>query len=249
MPRALLIDDESLARDALRVLLAAHPAITIAGEAATLTEAATLLARDDYDLVFLDIQLRGGTGFDLVSAVRPAARIVFVTAHEEHALRAFEANALDYLLKPVSPARLAASLARVAQPSTTVPSVAFSLEDTVYLKIEAGARFVPLRDLVALVACENYSEVHLASGEKHLVRRTLKLWSTLLPSPPFARTHRGTLANLARLTRIEDDGGDAPLLYFHGLALPLRASRREWAEVLARSPLPSLATFSPKLPT
>jgi two-component system LytT family response regulator len=245
MPRTLLIDDEPLARDALRVLLAAHSTFTVVGEAATLANAAALLARDDYDLVFLDIQLRGGTGFDLVPAVRPAARIIFVTAHDEHALRAFDANALDYLLKPVSPARLATGLARLTEPHAPSPTGAFRPGDTVYLKIDTGARFVPLRDLVALLACENYSEVFLASGEKLLVRRTLKLWADLLPAPPFARTHRGTIVNLSRLTRIEEDGGDAPLLHLHGLARPLRASRREWAEVLARAPLPTFATFRP----
>src|SRR4051812_3009110 len=105
MPRALLIDDEALARDALRVLLEGHPEVKIAGTAATVGQGRTLLARDDYDIVFLDIQLRGGSGFDLVPHVRPGAQIIFVTAHDEHALRAFEVNALDYLLKPVRPER------------------------------------------------------------------------------------------------------------------------------------------------
>src|SRR2546423_10649622 len=113
MLRALLIDDEPPARADLRERLAAHPRVTIVDEAGTLARARALLACDDYDLVFLDIQLRGGSGFDLVPDVRPEARIVFVTAFNDHAVRAFDVNALDYLLKPVQPARLAASLARL----------------------------------------------------------------------------------------------------------------------------------------
>src|SRR5688572_22135523 len=118
--RALLIDDEPPARIVLRTLLAPHP-VEIVGEAGTLRAARELLARHDYTLVFLDIQLRGGTGFDLVPAVRPGAEIVFVTAHDEHALRAFEVNALDYLLKPIKPERLAASITRLTSPLPAEP--------------------------------------------------------------------------------------------------------------------------------
>jgi len=113
MRRALLIHYEISARRDLRALLGAHPEVTIVGEAALIEEALALLRRDDYDLVFLDIQLIGGTGFDLVPDVRPAARIIFVTAFDQFALRAFEVNALDYLRKPLRVARLAEALRRL----------------------------------------------------------------------------------------------------------------------------------------
>ena len=125
MPRALLIDDEALARTELRRLLAAHPDVAIVGEADDVSSARARLAPADYDLVFLDIQLAGGSGFDLIPHVAPAAAIVFVTAHDAFALRAFEVNALDYLLKPVPPTRLAESLARLAvRPAGPVPRAA-----------------------------------------------------------------------------------------------------------------------------
>src|SRR4051812_48452693 len=101
MPNALIIDDEPPARTVLRALLAAHAGTTIIGEAGTMRAARELLEEADYSLVFLDIQLRGGSGFDLVPLVRAGAAVIFVTAHDEHALRAFEVNAIDYLLKPV----------------------------------------------------------------------------------------------------------------------------------------------------
>ena len=103
--QAVIIDDELPARRDLRTLLAAHPAIEIVGEAALFAQARTLLREAVYDLVFLDVQLIGGLGFDLVPDVRPEARIIFVTAHDRFALRAFEVNALDYLLKPLNAAR------------------------------------------------------------------------------------------------------------------------------------------------
>ena len=239
---ALLIDDEPPARNALRALLAAHPGVEIVGEAGSLRTARELLARDDYSLVFLDIQLRGGTGFDLVSAVRRGAAIVFVTAHDEHALRAFEVNALDYLLKPIKPERLASSLARVTTAAAVEALNApltdrLEADDTVYVRTDHGARFLPLAEICAILSCENYSELHLVNGEKLLVRQTLKSWEDALPTPPFARAHRQALVNLGSLARIEEDGGDGPLLHFRGLRAPLRASRREWAEL--RTHLPS----------
>jgi two-component system LytT family response regulator len=241
MTKALLIDDEPPARDGLRALLAAHPQVQIVGEAGTLRAARDLLARPDYTLVFLDIQLRGGTGFDLVPAVRRGAGVVFVTAHDEHALRAFEVNALDYLLKPIKPERLAQTLERAGGRerggAAPVPAPGrLRAEDTVYVRTDSGARFLPLAEIGAIQSCENYSEIDLVGGERLLVRQTLKAWEDQLPSPPFARAHRQVLVNLECLVRLEDDGGDAPLLHLRGLRAPVRASRREWTDLRHRLP-------------
>jgi two-component system LytT family response regulator len=238
--RALIIDDEAIARDALRVLLEAHPDFAIVGVASTLSQARTLLAREDYEVVFLDIQLRGGSGFELMPYVRAAAQVIFVTAHDEHALRAFEVNAIDYLLKPVPPDRLARSLGRLTEatsPRGDEPALPRLRDnDTVFIKLDTGARFVPVAEIGAIHSCENYSEVMLVGGEKLLVRRSLKAWEEALPAPVFARAHRQALVNLARLLRIEDDGGDGPLLHIDGLRAPLRASRREWSALRALLP-------------
>jgi two-component system LytT family response regulator len=251
MPRALIIDDEAIACDVLRVLLEAHAEISVVGTAGTLREARLLLARDDYDVVFLDIQLRGGTGFDLVPHVRQAAQVIFVTAHDEHALRAFEVNALDYLLKPVHPSRLERSLKRLGEQTargTEEPAALPRLrdDDTVFIKLDSGARFIPLASIGAILSCENYSEVLLAGGEKLLVRRSLKAWEDALPAPAFARAHRQAIVNLRRLQRIEEDGGDGPLLHVDGVRQPLRVSRREWSTLRGLLPRDSGAAFRPE---
>jgi two-component system LytT family response regulator len=248
MPRALIIDDEVIACDVLRVLLEAHAEIAVVGTAGTLRQARLLLARDDYDVVFLDIQLRGGSGFDLVPHVRQAAQIIFVTAHDEHALRAFEVNALDYLLKPVHPSRLERSLKRLDEQAARGANEPAALprlrdDDTVFIKLDSGARFIPLASIGAILSCENYSEVLLAGGEKLLVRRSLKAWEDALPAPVFARAHRQAIVNLRRLQRIEEDGGDGPLLHLDGIRIPLRVSRREWTTLRALLPRDSGAAF------
>ena len=147
MLKALLIDDEAPAREDLRRLLVAHPEVSIIAEAGSLASARARLAAGGYDLVFLDIQLVGGNGFDLVPSISPDARIIFVTAYDQHAMRAFEVNALDYLLKPVRRERLSEALRRVA---TALPR-----EDSVQenaarpaLRADVGSdqRLPPVRD-------------------------------------------------------------------------------------------------------
>ncbi len=114
--KAILIDDERLARVELRRLLAAHPEIEIAGEAQNSSEAIGLIAEVSPDLLFLDIEMPGASGFDLLEQLDDVPQVVFTTAFDEYAIKAFEVNALDYLLKPISPARLAAALLRVVPP-------------------------------------------------------------------------------------------------------------------------------------
>lgn len=226
MPRALLIDDEPPARDILRALLAAHADVVVTAEAGTLASAREALARDDYDLVFLDIQLRGGTGFDLVPHVRTGAKIIFVTAFDSHAIRAFEVNALDYLLKPVAPQRLAHALGRLEQ-TPTPPALPLSSDDRVLLKLGSGQeRFVLIADIRLLSSCENYSEVTLAGGEHFLVRKTMKAWETSLPSSRFLRVHRTAIVNIAHVTRIERLTETTSHVHFDGVAEPVTVSYR-----------------------
>ncbi len=236
--RALLIDDEPAARAALRALLAAHPMIALVGEAATLATARDLLARGVYDLVFLDIQLRGGTGFELVPHVRPGARLVFVTAYDEFAVRAFEINALDYLIKPVEPRRLAATLGRLAAGSAggagPLPPAAFKPEDPVYVETDGTACFVPLHQIVAILSGDNYTELRLANGRHLLVRRPLAAWETTLPSDLMVRAHRQALVNLMAVERADALPDERGELHLTGWTEPLIASRRLWPALRAR---------------
>ncbi len=238
---ALLIEDEATARADLRAKLAVHPEVVVVGEAATMRRARELLARTDYDLVFLDIQLIGGSSFDLVPEVRPGARIIFATAYETHALRAFEVNALDYLLKPVAPARLAEALRRLAAPAAGDPGgveppvgVNLRLDDTVYLRSGLSARFAPVADISLISARDNYSEVRLADGAKVFLRKTLKAWEDTLPGTHFMRVHRTQIVNLARVARYERDGDEHTRLFMVGAPEAVPASRERWVELRRR---------------
>jgi two-component system LytT family response regulator len=193
--RALLIDDEPLSRLELRRLLRAHPAIEVVGEVGTLSDARARLSVHDYDLVFLDIQLRGGNGFELLDSIAPTAQIVFVTAYDRFALRAFEVNALDYLLKPVGAARLAATLTRLEESrpaggaapalASTLPLAAegehaLTMEDRVFVRSGASTRMLAVASICAIRSCENYTELFLSGGDVVMVLRTLKSWEQAL---------------------------------------------------------------------
>ena len=249
MIRALLIEDELPAREDLRALLAPHPQVQIVGEAATVNTARALLRRETYDLVFFDIHLLGGSSFELVPDVQPGARIIFTTAYDAFALRAFEVNALDYLVKPIAPARLAAALARIDAPAARdeLPpdhdddAHALRIDDTVYLRTGQRARFAPVADLSLISAEDNYSTVTLASGERVLLRKSLSAWESILPASHFARVHRTRIVNLAHVLRYERQG-DGALLFIKGAAEPVPASRRTWSDVRTR-----LAELHPQL--
>ena len=114
--KALIIDDERIARQELRRLLAAHPEIEIGGEARTGEEALNLIGRLAPEVLFLDVRMPGMSGFDLLQRLDDVPQVIFTTAYDEYALRAFEVSALDYLVKPVAPARLAAALAKLRPP-------------------------------------------------------------------------------------------------------------------------------------
>src|SRR5262249_14682002 len=152
-------------------------------------------------------------------------------------IRAFEVNALDYLLKPATPARLAATLRRLDKeaPRHNASASPFRTEDLVLLKIApSGRRFVRAVEIVVINSCENYSEVHLAGGDRVLVRRTMKAWEELLPAAYFLRVHRNHIVNLALVARFEPLTEDAAQLHLNGLLQPVRARRQMGAIIEER---------------
>jgi two-component system, LytTR family, response regulator len=203
--RAMIVDDEPLARRELRRLLAEFAWIDIVGEAANVSEAAPLIDRLLPELLFLDIQMPGGTGFDLLERLEHLPRVVFTTAYDKHAVRAFEVNALDYLLKPIEPERLAAAVARAhAAASGTLAAAATSgtILERLFLRDGERCWFVPLREVKLFAAEGNY--VRLSWDKIHpLLGRPLSSLEPRLDSKRFFRANRQQIINLEYIESVE----------------------------------------------
>jgi two-component system, LytTR family, response regulator len=193
--RALVVDDEALARRELRRLLGEYPWVEIVGEAANVEEAAAKVEALSPELLFLDIQMPGGTGFDLLARLDRLPYVIFTTAYDQHAVRAFEVNALDYLLKPIEPERLAAALGRVKSPSPVLESSGAAVLEQMFVQDGPRCWFVPLRDVRLLTAENNY--VRLWWGKlQPLVSRPLSTLEQRLDPKRFFRANRAQILNL-----------------------------------------------------
>ena len=209
--KALIIDDERLARLELRRLLAAHPEVEIVGEARGGEEALALIAKLGPDAIFLDIQMPGMSGFDLLERLEDLPQVIFTTAYDEYALKAFEVNVLDYLLKPVAPARLAAALARV-RPRTEPARL-----EQVFVRDGDRCWIVRLPDIFLLESEGNYTRVHFAS-ERPLIRRSLNALEEQLDPAMFFRAGRKEIVNLKWIQKVD-------ICVAGGLAVTLRGGR------------------------
>ncbi len=221
--RVLIVDDEHLARQAMRRLLASHPEVEIVGEAESIETALAAIKQSEPELVFLDIELGGGDGFDLLSALERPPVVVFVTAYAEHAVEAFEVNAVDYLLKPVAPERLAESLARakrevaLARPVSDTPVIA--------LRTPKQTLLVPAGAIAALRADGDFTHVLLADQPTVMIWRTLSHFEELLPAPPFLRVSRSLIINRDRLRKIDAPSRDSVQVTLEGVAEALMLGR------------------------
>ena len=238
MRTAIIVDDERLARRELRAMLEeAHAsAVRVVAEAESVRAAAELVRTCDADVVFLDVQLAGESGLDLLPLIDASVAVVFVTAFDQYAVRAFEVNALDYLLKPVAPARLARAVERLATPNdSAAPRAAPRLDyaDRLFLRLDDRMGFVKVAEIVSVVSDGDYSVVRLASGRTRRARKPLREWEARLPDSAFARVHRSTIVNLEFVERVEEWSHFSYHLYLRGLAEPVTMSRR-YAGLLKR---------------
>ena len=236
--RAAIVDDEELARQILREYLAAHPDIEIVAECANGFEAVKAIAEQKPDLVFLDIQMPKLDGFEVLELVGSAAEIVFVTAYDNYAIRAFEVHAVDYLLKPVGAERFEAALERARErlngksPHQVVPAAdltAAARPPSQYLErvpVRDGTRvfIIPVAKLDYAEAQDDYLAL-VSDGKKHLKQQTIGSLESGLDPSRFMRIHRSYIVNLERVARLEPYGKDSHVAVLtNGTQLPVSKS-------------------------
>lgn len=208
--KAIIIDDERLARSELRKLLQDFPEIEVIDEAANAEEGLQKIDTLQPDLVFLDIQMPGKTGFDLLSELDKAPHVIFTTAYDEYALKAFEVNALDYLLKPVEPKRLADAIQKLHQveikESQLIPEnynrSLLNEHDQVFVKDGEKCWFVKLSDIRLFESVGNYAKVFFGPN-KPLILKSLNALEERLDEKVFFRANRKHIVNLRLIEKIE----------------------------------------------
>jgi two-component system LytT family response regulator len=226
--KAIIIDDERLARTELRKLLQDFPEIEIVDEASNADEGIQKIENHNPDLVFLDIQMPGKTGFDMLSELDHAPHVIFTTAYDEYALKAFEVNALDYLLKPVEPRRLADAVEKMKRSNGgTVsersmlphePTSILTETDQVFVKDGERCWFVKLSDVRLFESVGNYAKVFFGSN-KPLILKSLNALEERLDEKVFFRANRKHIVNLRMIDKIEP--------YFNGgLLLELKGGEK-----------------------
>ncbi len=236
MLRVLIVDDEPLARAAMRRLLAVHPTVEIVAEAETIAEAVDAVAQKQPQLVFLDIELGGSDGFEFLEALAKPPVVVFVTAYPEHAVEAFAVDAADYLLKPVDPERLAESLARVERQLARTSDPAPAGPSKIELRTPRRTVLAAPGEIAALRADGDFTRVLLADQAEVMIWRTLAHFESLLPSPPFLRLGRSLIINRDRLQNIGAQSRESTRITLQGIAEPLtlgRAAAARLREALA----------------
>lgn len=216
-----IVDDSRLARQELKTLLAAWPDCVVVGEAANVADAHAGIAREEPDVLLLDIHLPGATGFDLLDRLDTVPNVIFTTAYDHHAVQAFERNALDYLMKPIATERLALALDRARQrlaqvqaPATATarPTAAFKgAEDTLFVRDGERCWFVRLADISGFEVMGNY--VHVCfDGQRPLLARSLGYLEERLDPALFIRASRSHLINLRWVTSVEPSLNDGYLV-------------------------------------
>jgi two-component system LytT family response regulator len=208
----LIVDDERLARNELKRLLAPHEAIEVVGEAANADEAEAAIRDLDPDLLFLDVQMPGGSGFDLLERLDAVPFVVFSTAYDEYALQAFEVSALDYLVKPIEPERLAEAITRVQERAQTAdpqgavpdeePAPTLTGDDQVFVKDGKRYYFVRLGNVRVFESEGNYTRIIFDKG-KPLVHRSLTYLESRLDPDLFFRVSRQHIINLRWVDTLE----------------------------------------------
>jgi two-component system, LytTR family, response regulator len=236
MIKCLIIDDEPLARSIVAEYLQLHPDVTIVQECGDGFEGIKAIKQHQPDLIFLDIQMPKINGFEMLELVEQQPGVIFTTAFDNYALKAFEANAVDYLLKPFSQERFDAALKKWQEKRTIEPAEKQTIdlsevpakqpEERVRIVVKAGndIRIIPVQDVLYLEAYDDYVKIHTKDG-LFLKKKTMGYYEQTLDPAQFVRVHRSFMIPISQLTRIEPLEKDSHVaLLKNGMRIPLSKS-------------------------
>jgi two-component system LytT family response regulator len=232
--RALIIDDERLARVTLSDLLAGFPSIEIIGEAESVADSVNLITRLNPDLLFLDIQLSDGTGFDLLNKINYSGKIIFITAYNEFAIRAFEVNAIHYLMKPVSHKQLGEAFSRLERKDKEKEPAGitnYKYSDRLLLSCGNHLNFIKILSITKITAAGDYTVIHTVDGKEFIDSKTMTEWESRLPENHFLRINRSTIINFDAIEKTEQLSVNLVLITVKGISQPFRISRSYYKKI------------------
>lgn len=231
--KAIIVDDEKLARYDLKNVLNSFEEIEIIGEANNVSSAEQLINKLHPNLVFLDIQLRGETGFDLLDKVNYELNFVFVTAYDQYAIKAFDVNAQDYLLKPVSTERMRKTINKLSKKthndSHNLPRLNY--DDVIFLMLNNKYRFLEIDSIIAITSDADYTFIYTIDKSQFITRKTMKEWENRLPENHFCRIHRETIVNLDYIVKTDDSLSIPFKIFLKGFEKPFLMNRRYAAKI------------------
>jgi len=242
MIKAIIIDDEQESRNAISNILNNFcENISIVGQAKNVDEGVKIVNAKKPDVVFLDIQMPDGTGFDLLEKIEKVEfQVIFVTAYDQYALKAIKFSALDYILKPVDPQQLIDAVNKIREPNNGITTITKKIQtllrnkngfERITLPTFEGFRFINLKDIIRCESDNNYTNFYINSGEKILVTKTLKEYDETLSGLDFVRVHQSHLVNIKFVDRyIKGDGGSIVMAD----GAEVEVSRRKKEEFLKR---------------
>lgn len=246
MITALLVDDEPKTAKRLASMLSSHPEVEVIGISESVAEAERFLRFRTPDVVFLDMTMPERVGIELLPSIGPRTRVVFVTASEAYAVKAFEHGAVDYVLKPFSAERLAMALDRLrlalserdrtgppapAPGEAAIGSADASGRISLNLGRGRGAELVPLAEIAWIMAAENYTRLQLRGREPVIQRRKMAEWESVLPAPRFVRIDRSLIVQTGLVESLERISAEQTLLRFDGVAETLPIGRTAAARI------------------
>jgi len=225
---AIIVDDESLAREDLRFILNQFNHIKIVAESDSINGAISAIKKHNPDLIFLDINLRGESGFDLFNKIKIEVPVIFVTAYDEFAIRAFEVNAQDYLLKPVTKERIQQALDNIYKLADNQEQILKNLEydDRIFLLFNNSYTFLEIKTIIVIKSADDYTEILTTDQKSGLAHKSMQEWEARLPVKHFVRIHRSTIININFIEKIEKWFNNSFKVYLKNIKEPLLISRR-----------------------
>jgi two-component system LytT family response regulator len=241
--KSVVVDDVDFMRATLKKVLDGFPHIEIVGEASDYESARKVINDTKPDLVFLDIDLNGLTSIDLLNEINCEPKIIFITSHPDFAIKAFELNAVDYIMKPISGDRLKKAIDRVIElnEDQEKPSNAdgfdpnsderFKPDQIILLNFDSKLTFIKIQDINYIEAFGNYTKIYMNDGKLSITYNSIKNWDNRLPEDVFIQIHRSTIVNLLNVAKIEKWTNDTGRLFLKGIEKPFEISRSYFFQI------------------